>query len=72
MSEWQKMTGKIVKVSYYARNGVVSDRGLYLISLKEPKEIDSIAVDTIVSFDGGHPGQGRGVAKNLKEIKQKK
>jgi hypothetical protein len=70
MTDWEKMTGKIVKISYYRRNAVESaDGGLYLISLQEPKSADSIPVGSQVSFEGGHPSQGRGVAKSIQELK---
>lgn len=68
--EWTPTTGKVIKTEpgYGPMIKAESDcGGWYQFSLQEPKV--ELPIGTRISFDMGHPGQGRGVAINVKEIK---
>lgn len=68
---WTKTVGTIIKNGGPRRicqpDG--EHAGWYYISNFEPKEVDQIPIGTKVSFDCGHPGDRRGVAINVVELK---
>lgn len=57
----------------YGRNNSIEtiDGSIFIISNFEPIEIINLPLGTEVTFNGSYPGDGRGVAKNVK-IKESK
>lgn len=69
-TRWTPMTGVVVEVEpgWGPPLQAESDSGgRYIFSNFEPPI--TLSVGTRISFDGGHPGEHRGVAINVQEIK---
>lgn len=64
-----KLTGTIVKGG--PNNAIETDdkQGLYYISNFESLNTQKMELGTKVKFIGSHPGDGRGVATKVEEIK---
>jgi hypothetical protein len=68
-TQWTRLTGLVVSSSYGPKYQAQSDEGgRYIFSNLEPPV--NFPVGTKISFDGGHPGDHRGVAINVKKLKE--
>jgi hypothetical protein len=69
-TKWTPMTGTVVEVEpgWGPRIQAQSDDGGRYIFSNFEKPIE-LKIGTRISFDGGHPGEHRGVAINVQEIK---
>lgn len=66
-TKWTETVGTIVEVEHYRNRCVETEMGTYYISMQEP-HLERFQTGMKVKCLVGHPGQHRGVAKELEIV----